>query len=139
MAEMAYRGASTPAAFRLSIAHRCDTIAALSTDIHTGAAMFVPLPLLIAIGIIFLALLAWIVRLSRPRDPLLGGQKPAYRAPLAPPSGPLAQPVTSLPPEVVAQVRAFLSAGRKIDAIKLAREVTHLGLKDAKDLVESME
>ena len=29
--------------------------------------------------------------------------------------------------------------GRKIDAIKFARDVTHLGLKDTKDLVESLE
>jgi len=101
--------------------------------------MFVPLPVLAAIGLVFLALLGWIMRLSHPRDPLLGGRKPAYRAPLPPSAGPLTPPVTSLPPEVAAQVRAFLSAGRKIEAIKLAREATHLGLKDAKDLVESME
>jgi ribosomal protein L7/L12 len=67
-----------------------------------------------------------------------GGQAPVYRAPAAPrlPAEALA---TSLPPEVEEQVRALLAAGRKIDAIKLARDATHLGLKETKDLVESLE
>jgi ribosomal protein L7/L12 len=33
-------------------------------------------------------------------------------------------------------VCAYLSAGSKISAIKHVREITHLGLKEAKDLVE---
>jgi ribosomal protein L7/L12 len=37
------------------------------------------------------------------------------------------------------QVEAELRAGRKINAIKLYREATNLGLKEAKDAVEAME
>jgi large subunit ribosomal protein L7/L12 len=102
--------------------------------------MFIPIPMLIAIGIAFLVLLLFALRSSRGRDPLMGGgQAPHYRpAPIAQKVA-MAPPVVALPPEVEAQVRALLAAGRKIEAIKLARDVTHLGLKDSKDLVESME
>lgn len=103
--------------------------------------MFVPIPVLIAIGVVFLVLLALALRSSRGRDPLMGGgQVPRYRPlPTADKAMATAAPVLPLPPEVEQQVRALLAAGRKIDAIKLARDVTHLGLKDTKDLVESME
>jgi ribosomal protein L7/L12 len=52
--------------------------------------------------------------------------------------------VVSSPPEVrhssdqlPAQVRAALMAGSKIEAIKLLREATGLGLKEAKDKVDA--
>ncbi len=102
--------------------------------------MFVPIPVLIAIGVVFLLLLAFALRPSRGRDSLMGnGQVPRYRLGQTEPKVSLAAPVVALPPEVEQQVRALLAAGRKIEAIKLAREVTHLGLRDAKDLVESLE
>jgi len=93
--------------------------------------MFVPLPILIAVGVVFLLLIALVVRPGR-RDPLMGGQRPVHRA--AEPA-----PVVALPAETEAQVRALIAAGRKIDAIKLARDATHMGLKESKDLVEAME
>ncbi|MBO9575853.1 MAG: ribosomal protein L7/L12 [Sphingobium sp.] len=40
--------------------------------------------------------------------------------------------------ELEAQVRALLADGNKIDAIKLVRETTGLGLKEAKDFVEAL-
>ncbi|MCX8477057.1 MAG: ribosomal protein L7/L12 [Sphingomonas sp.] len=102
--------------------------------------MFVPLPVLIAIGVLILVLIAMIARAGRRRDPLMGGQPPAYRPrkPVPLPK-PMPLPVAALPVEVEAQVRALLAAGRKIEAIKIARDVTHLGLKETKDLVEAME
>ena len=101
--------------------------------------MFIPIPVLIATGVAFLVLLLFALRSSRGRDPLMGGgQAPRDRpAPIAQKVA-MAAPV-ALPPEVEAQVRALLAAGRKIEAIKLARDVTHLGLKETKDLVESLE
>lgn len=42
-------------------------------------------------------------------------------------------------PAAIAEVRQLLSEGKKIDAIKVLREATGLGLKEAKDLVEMME
>jgi hypothetical protein len=90
--------------------------------------MFVPIPVLIAAGLVILVLIAMIARAGRRRDPLMGG---------APPRVPV--PVATLPPEIERQVRAQLAAGRKIQAIKIARDATHLGLKETKDLVEALE
>src|SRR6266513_1941783 len=48
-----------------------------------------------------------------------------------------------MPPQVpeseAAKIREELFAGRKIGAIKMLREATGLGLKDAKDVVEKLE
>ncbi len=41
--------------------------------------------------------------------------------------------------EEMEQVRAAIFAGRKIEAIKLYREASGAGLKDAKDFVEALE
>ena len=95
--------------------------------------MFIPMPVLIAIGIAML-LVGLALRASRRRDPLMGGRQPSARA------ASLARaPAVILPPEVEEQVRGLLTAGRKLEAIKLTREATHCGLKEAKDLVELME
>ncbi len=42
-------------------------------------------------------------------------------------------------PEQVAQIHADLGRGRKINAIKLYREVTGVGLKEAKEAVEAIQ
>lgn len=97
--------------------------------------MFIPLPVLIAAGVLILVLIAMIARAGRKRDPLMGGAPPhAYRG-----TKPMPVPVATLSREVEEEVRALLAAGRKIQAIKLARDATHLGLKETKDLVEAME
>jgi large subunit ribosomal protein L7/L12 len=98
--------------------------------------MFIPLPVLIAAGVLILVLIALIARAGRKRDPLMGGAPPVYRG-IKPVLGPA--PVATLSPEVEREVRALLAAGRKIQAIKLARDATHLGLKETKDLVEALE
>lgn len=103
--------------------------------------MFVPLPILIATGVLILVLVAMVARAGRRRDPLMGGAPPVYRgakSALGPvPAATL--PAATLSPEVEQEVRALLATGRKIQAIKLARDATHLGLKETKDLVEAME
>jgi len=48
-------------------------------------------------------------------------------------------PSVGLPDSVMAQVCDDIRQGRKINAIKLYREVTGVGLKDAKDAVEQIE
>ncbi len=53
-------------------------------------------------------------------------------------SGPPVPP-RPLPPEVRAQVTSALAARQKIEAIRLVREATGIGLKDAKLYVEAME
>ncbi len=60
----------------------------------------------------------------------LGGMPPSSSTPVERPE---------LPPEALAEVRAALAAGNKIEAIKLYREHTGLGLKEAKDAVDAME
>jgi large subunit ribosomal protein L7/L12 len=102
--------------------------------------MFIPIPILIFAGVAFLVMAAQILRRSRRRDPLLGGAPPVLRpAPLPARDVSPIMPSTTLPPEIEAQIRALLAAGRKVEAVKLARDTTHLGLKDSKDLVETFE
>lgn len=45
----------------------------------------------------------------------------------------------SAPPPIPPHVQAALRAGQKIDAIRLMREATGLGLKEAKDAVEAFQ
>lgn len=104
--------------------------------------MFVPIPVLIAAGVLVLVLIAMIARAGRGRDPLMGGAPPVHRGARPVPAATLPTarlPVETLSPEVERQVRAQLAAGRKIQAIKIARDATHLGLKETKDLVEALE
>lgn len=42
-------------------------------------------------------------------------------------------------PAAMARVRALLASGEKIEAIKVLREATGLGLTEAKSLVESLD
>ena len=60
---------------------------------------------------------------------------------VAPPKPPTATPTSAAP--VVVQgagpVHELLRAGRKIEAIKAYRELTGVGLKEAKDAVEALE
>ena len=52
---------------------------------------------------------------------------------------PMAPQAMTLPPETAGEVRALLARRAKIEAIKIVREATGLGLKEAKDLVETIE
>ena len=61
---------------------------------------------------------------------LRGGARPA------PGAGATAAP-RSVPPEVEAKARALLARDQKIHAIKLVREASGMGLKEAKDLVDA--
>ena len=105
--------------------------------------MFVPMPVLAAIGIAFLVLLLLAFRRrSSDRDliapPRMGPPPPARRAlsQSAWPAG--AAPIGDLAAELDGEVRALIAAGRKIEAIKLVRASTGLGLAEAKGLVERM-
>jgi len=44
-----------------------------------------------------------------------------------------------LPPSAETEIRALLQQRRKIDAIKLLREHTGLGLKEAKDRIDALD
>lgn len=47
--------------------------------------------------------------------------------------------IDAIPGQVLEEVQQLVRDGRKIDAIKQVREVTNLGLKEAKDIVEAIE
>ena len=105
--------------------------------------MYLPMPVLVLIGIAFLvlALLAF-RRRGGPRDliapPRAGdGLTPTLPVPL-PPWPRSAAPVGELSEEIDAQVRRLVAAGEKLEAIKLIRAATGLGLSEAKNLVERM-
>jgi hypothetical protein len=105
--------------------------------------MYLPLPVLAVIGVAFLALLLIAFRrrggardlIAPPRggDPLT----PTLPVPL-PPWPRTGAPIGELPEEIERQVRALIAAGEKLEAIKLVRAATGLGLSEAKDLVERM-
>ena len=100
--------------------------------------MYVPLPVLAAAAVLFLVLAFIAVRrrspardlIAVPRQPSVAGRswEPAASPAITP----------ALPPEILEEVRSLVGRGRKIDAIKRVREVTHLGLGEAKDLVERL-
>jgi hypothetical protein len=105
--------------------------------------MYLPVPALVAIAIAFLVLLLLALRRrSADRDliapPRTGSPPPAPRAEprRAWPAG--APPIGDLAAEIDAEVRAALAAGNKIEAIKLVRAATGLGLAEAKEMVERM-
>ena len=54
-------------------------------------------------------------------------------------AAPPPQPTPALIGSLDAQVRDLLASGKKIEAIKIYREATSLGLKEAKDAVEAIE
>jgi large subunit ribosomal protein L7/L12 len=97
--------------------------------------MYLPVPVLIAIAALLLILLVLALRRRGGRPDLTA--PPRYAPPpQAWPAG--AAPVGDLPPDLAAEVRALLAQDRKIEAIKLVRQATHLGLGEAKELVERM-
>jgi hypothetical protein len=94
------------------------------------------MPILIVLAFGFAALIFLALRRNR-HDPLLGGQPKMLVRPR--PGAADRVPIASLSPQVETEIRALVAANRKIEAIKLAREITGLGLKDAKDLVEAIK
>jgi large subunit ribosomal protein L7/L12 len=101
--------------------------------------MFVPLPIVIVVGFTLLLMVGLIIRRRSERDPLLGSLPPAVGSKQAlPRNDSPSAPFAELPPETEAQVRLLIAAGRKIDAIKLTRDTTRLGLKECKDLVDAL-
>jgi ribosomal protein L7/L12 len=88
----------------------------------------------IVLAVAVLGLLVWLGQRGRPRS----GER--ERGPAARPAAPLTTTTaTTATPAGLEGVRQALAAGRKIEAIKLYRELTGLGLKESKDAVEAMQ
>jgi hypothetical protein len=105
--------------------------------------MQVPVPVLVAIAAVFLVLLLLALRRRRGSRDLIAPPRGAAAPPprYVPParSWPAgAAPIGDLPPDLAAEVRALLDQDREIEAIKLVRAATDLGLAEAKELVERM-
>jgi ribosomal protein L7/L12 len=92
--------------------------------------MYIPVSYLVVGGLLIL-IIAWLV--LRRRD--------GSRDLVAPPSN-LRTASTMTPPpagSVEAAIHSLIARGKKIEAIKLVRDTWHLGLAEAKDLVEAIE
>lgn len=92
--------------------------------------MFIPMPVLIALaaGVILLLVLRGRASRRERQDSLMNiSADPLLRY------GKAAAP---LPAQVEVQARALMDRGKKIEAIKLVRTATGMGLKEAKNCVE---
>ena len=99
--------------------------------------MFVPLPLLIAAGLVFLVLLVMAMRPRGRSDDLIAVPRSRQRS-QAPRAVARNGQQLELPAETRVEVERLLADGHVIDAIKLVREATGSGLKEAKDAVDEM-
>ena len=98
--------------------------------------MFVPLWLLVLAGVAF-AILAFLAFRPRGGDDMIERQqRDAYRDAAEAPRAPHADDEAVL---AVPEIRLALAGGNKIEAIKLVREHTGLGLKEAKELIERLQ
>ena len=97
--------------------------------------MFVPVWLLALAGVAFVVL-AWLALRRGGGEMIQGQQRDARRIASHAP----AHRTAPLPEEAallaVPEIRAALAQGQKIEAIRLVRERSGLGLKEAKELVE---
>lgn len=88
----------------------------------------------IAAVVVGLVIVAAALRSMRPKVPETPSYQPPAPAPqtLAPPAAEAPRAPVSLSPAVAAEIDALVAADHKIQAIKLYREHTGLGLKDSK-------
>ena len=98
--------------------------------------MYIPLWAIVLLG---LGCLGFLLLLLRPRGDRDLTQAPRPAPPAAPrfTLPPLPGP-EGVPPEVVAELRAMVANGQKLQAIKRLRELTHCSLTDAKEWVERL-
>jgi ribosomal protein L7/L12 len=95
--------------------------------------MFIPLPLLILAGLVFLVLLVMAMRPRGRSDDLMAAPRPRVQRVAVPATQKL-----ELSSETRVEVERLLANGQVINAIKLVREATGSGLKEAKDAVDEM-
>ncbi|SFF76708.1 Ribosomal protein L7/L12 C-terminal domain-containing protein [Novosphingobium sp. CF614] len=83
----------------------------------------------IVLGALMVFALGWVAGRS------YGGRDLSGPRPLAGPTRAFDQ----LGPSIRAEIETAIASGHKIDAIKLLREATGMGLQESKEAVESME
>jgi ribosomal protein L7/L12 len=95
----------------------------------------------VVIGVVIIVAFVMLRRLfgRRPIEPV--GQRPPRMIPMD--GGAVAAEIEGqeldIDPKVLDEVRRLSEAGQKIEAIKLLREATGLGLAEAKQVVESLD
>jgi len=95
--------------------------------------MFIPLPLLILAGLVFLVLLVMAMRPRGRSGDLMAAPRSRVQRVVVP-----ARQRLELSSETRVEVERLLANGQVINAIKLVREATGSGLKEAKDMVDEM-
>ena len=95
--------------------------------------MYIPLPLLILAGLVFLVLLVMAMRPRGRSDDLMAAPRSRVQRVAVP-----ARQKLELSSETRVEVERLLANGQVINAIKLVREATGSGLKEAKDAVDEM-
>ncbi|MCB2015417.1 MAG: ribosomal protein L7/L12 [Sphingobium sp.] len=99
--------------------------------------MYISMPVLIgaaiAIIVIFLLLLRRASGGARRQNELMGIDNDHFSKGV-----PSAPQLAALTPEIEGEIREMVAAGKKIEAIRLARETTGMGLKEAKEYVERL-
>jgi ribosomal protein L7/L12 len=95
----------------------------------------------IAIGIVIVVILAFLRRMfGRPPRDVAQPQKPKM---ISVEGGAVAAEIDGqeldLDPAILAEIRRLAGNGQKIEAIKVLRDATGLGLARAKDIVDSLE
>lgn len=86
--------------------------------------------------IVVVAILTVALRGMRPKLPEPQVFTPTAATPRSAPASSASAPASGLTPDVVAEIDRLVAAGQKLHAIKLYRERTGVGLKEAKDRVE---
>lgn len=100
-------------------------------------AIYIPLPLLILGALVVLAALFWALRRRTGERDLMTPPRPDSPRPAAPAPAVVVAPV-ELPEELRRELWNLIHTGNPIQAIKLVRDRTGLGLKEAHDYVEAM-
>ena len=95
------------------------------------------MPLLILAGLVFLVLLVMAMRPRGRSDDLIAVPRSRQR-PQVPRAMVRDGQKLEVPAEIRMEIERLLADGQVINAIKLVREVTGSGLKDAKDAVDQM-
>jgi hypothetical protein len=95
--------------------------------------MYLPVWAIILLGVGWLGFLWLLIKRDGGRDLTQAPRAaaPSFTLPSLP--GP-----EEIPPEVVAELRAMVANGQKLQAIKRLRELTHCSLTDAKEWVERL-
>jgi ribosomal protein L7/L12 len=86
--------------------------------------------------IVVVAILAVALRGMRPKLPEPQVFVPTAATPRSAPASSASTPASGLTPDVVAEIDRLVGAGQKIHAIKLYRDRTRVGLKEAKDRID---